>query len=171
MWIYSQPFIECTDPRSSPYCHAKMVLPFPWLREWWVYALDDDPAQEAMGQHLANWPEEDWSANIGCPVCGTILRYASPHVSFEPVYQKVRGRYYSDTTCYRVELECAKDDCRTPAHFHTVLGGEIVSESALLNRLAGGFFGGECSKGHSLLPIEKERYKLTRALDPIPSEG
>jgi hypothetical protein len=93
-------------------------------------------------------------------------------VSWAAAPYEEEGRYHADTTCYRVEFECAKSGCRAHAQFHTVLNERHIStEAALLDKLRVGFFSGPCPIGHDLLPIPREKYRLDRVFDAIPSEA
>jgi hypothetical protein len=147
-----------------------MVLPFAFLPESYWNDEDLDPTQEQTIEYLTRWPEDTWRAAIGCPSCGKVLPYARRDVDWSWAPFQEEGRYSSDTNCYRIELECARKDCRLPAKFHTVLNDQIPTESGLLDKLHRGFFGGTCPAGHDLLPIPKERYRVTRILDAIPTD-
>src|ERR1700723_1565681 len=144
-----------------------MVLPFAVLPESLWLGDFDDYTQEQKDEYLKRWPPDTWKAAIGCPFCGKVLQYDADDVAWDQTERFAVGRFSSDTKCYRVEFECARQGCRVPAKFHTVLGGGIRNETALLDKLSRGFFGGQCSAGHDLLPIPKERYRLARILDAI----
>jgi hypothetical protein len=168
--MYDEPEIRC-KAITDPGCGERMVLPFSVLPESYWPDEFGEYTQERIDEYQSRWPSDTWQAAIGCPFCGKILLYARDDVGWNETEHSEEGRFSSDTKCYRVELECARIDCRVPAKFHTVLGGAIRNETALLDKLSRGFFGGQCSVGHDLLPIPKEKYRLTRILDAIPSDA
>ncbi len=167
--MYDQPSIGCKNI-TDPQCREHMVLPFALLPESYWNDEDLDPTLEQTIEYLTRWPEDTWTAAIGCPSCGKVLPYVRRDVEWGSAPFQEKGRFSSDTKCYVVELECARRDCRLPAKFHTVLNDQIPNESALLDRLRRGFFGGICPAGHDLLPVPRERYRLARVLDAIPSD-
>jgi hypothetical protein len=168
--MYDEPWTSCGYV-SGLGCRERMVLPYAVLPESLWLDDFDDYTQEQKDEYLKRWPSDTWKAAIGCPFCGKVLLYARDDVAWDQKAIFVAGKYSADTKCFLVEFECARRDCRVPAKFHTVLGGEIPNETALLDKLCGGFFGGQCSVGHDLLPIPKEKYRLTRILDAIPSDA
>jgi len=164
--MYEQPVIQCKNIKADPKCEGYMVLPFfPLPPE-----CGDDPTPEEKDEYLARWPPGTWRATIGCPSCGKILLYDAEDVEWYGAPYEEKGQHHASTTCYRVEHRCATLSCRVPVIFHTVLNVRISSQAALLEKLDREFFSGKCRNGHNIFRVPRERYRLDRVFDAIPSE-
>ncbi len=173
VYYYDEPVIGCGSGDGTPerprYCEA-IVLPFQPLPISSGMQMPGDPIPEKTDEYQARWPPDDWRATIGCPSCGIILQYDARAVSWQRACFDESGNYFSDTTCYRIEFECARKDCRVPVRFHTVLSDRIPTEVALRATLRTDFFHGNCSAGHPLLRIPQELYRVSRVMEAIPKD-
>ena len=88
--------------------------------------------------------------------------YTRRDVHWDPVSKTGRGKFHSGCTCFSIELQCARRDCKVPATVHIEKSGatEAEVEKLLLN----GFFVGDLSCGHSVLPPPKGRYRIQRVM-------
>ena len=168
MPTYFEPYVICRNFKASPRCE-RIVLPFRGLPNKNPFDLICSPFLAETGEYPVRWPEDGWQAAIGCPYCEAAFRYGLWDVRWEAIDRDAPGVFHSDTKCYRVEFECARPNCRLPVQVHTVLGGVIPTENALRDMLHDGLFHEICPAGHDLLPIPRDRYRLTREVEAIPS--
>lgn len=163
--MYYQPILFCDSMKSRNYYEwHNIVLPYPELPDWdGTYDEEDEDFP---------WPDASWHAVIGCQECGLVSEYLSDEVAWGQAPVKGEGRFHSDAAFVRVNFECGQLGCRAPIQFYTATQNRSdESIPLLIRKLQDGFFHGRCPRGHALVPIPKERYRIQRILEAIPTDA
>lgn len=162
--MYEQYSVKC----KNTYCNAVLALP----SEQIYVPGDCDNYFDSVEE--PTWPAEDWKANLACPRCRCIREYEAYEI-----WQNCSSDRETQPQCLRVDMGCAKSDCKLPVCFYLLPicvrqcrqdGDDIELNSDVVELLRNDWFNGKCPKGHHLERIPKALYHTTPHLGCIPSQ-
>jgi hypothetical protein len=164
--MYEQHIARCKGLRVA-YCDAALALASeqPCVPDF-DKDYDDYPDK-------GSWPPEDWRANIACPRCLCIREYSATDVWSE--YSEERE---PQPKCLKVEMGCAKLDCKLPVRFFLLpvkfgycrpSGDDVDLDSDIIPLLRDDRFNGKCPRGHNLDRLPRDLYRVTQQTEYIPS--
>ena len=166
--MFEQNDLHCRGMFRGAYCDAVLSLPSEQ-----PYVTDETQYPSWRNNRARMWPHDEWRANIGCPRCRQIIEYAS-----EDVWACLSDEQVRPFKCLRIDMGCAKQDCKAPFRFFLAsidedlcrqdsddldLNGDIVK------LLRDGMFTGKCYRGHYLDRLPSQLYKITPQFGYIPS--
>jgi hypothetical protein len=122
-----------------------------------------------------SWPPEEWKTGIACPRCGNIREYTEKDVRSFFTHERL-----PQPRCLRVDMGCAKLDCKLAFHFYLLplMGRMWCQETAddiditgdVITLLREGRFTGKCPSGHQLDRLPRPLYRITEHVGLIPSQ-
>jgi hypothetical protein len=165
--MFEQYIVKC----QNPYCSAFLWLP---SEQEFINCSVFDDCDNFPEEQL--WPPQEWLANLACSRCGEIREYEA-----EQVDAFLDDERLLQPKCLRVDMGCAKPDCKRAVHFFIAKvaergiwgfrgnGDDVDLNSDVVPLLRDGFFKGKCPKGHDLDRLPIPLYKVTPQTGHIPS--
>lgn len=181
--MYKGYTVRCTTPiNNNSYNPCNNGIDLPTAAP--VDSEDDSPQ--------SGWPTPSWEANLACSKCGHIRLYRSNDIrttnltKYRPeLYLLVRmscfkcripvGFYVPDLWRLAVERKMPLiDDLKSRAFCDFELDVEFTSWAKTrdwIEVIRSGYFLGRCKSDHDLIPLPKERYRISLERGPIPTNN
>jgi hypothetical protein len=119
--LYWQPAIRCKNAYCARGGSDPIPLPYP------------NPPQTNI--HQPDWPPEGWQITVVCPSCSRQVECGtgeSGKTKVDWLHRKIPLECQSDLVFWKVELQCAHEDCESRAILHTEANsaakwGEVIA--------------------------------------------